>query len=83
MPGGLRKCLSSLLSGYSLAEVSHLQVTGSASTSAWDDVDCTNSMPAYACQKPLAWVLVFVFVFFYFVFVFFFVLVHTCQNPHA
>jgi len=31
-----------------------VKVTGSASTSAWDDVDCTNSMPAYACQKPLA-----------------------------
>ena len=28
------------------------QVTNSA----WDDVDCSNTMPAYACQKTLAWV---------------------------
>ena len=30
------------------------QVTTSASNSAWDDVDCSNTMPAFACQTTLA-----------------------------
>ena len=30
------------------------QVTTSASTSAWDDVDCSNTMSAFACQTSLA-----------------------------
>ena len=24
-------------------------------SSTWDDVDCANTMPAYACQRPPAW----------------------------
>jgi len=30
-----------------------VKVTSSPSASTWDDVDCSNTMPAFACQKPL------------------------------
>ena len=33
----------------------HFQVTSSPSATTWDDVDCSNTMPAFACQKPLIW----------------------------
>jgi len=31
-----------------------VKVTTSGSSSAWDDVDCSNTMPTYACQTTLA-----------------------------